>query len=102
MAMHPLDELIFPGIGPLSRVHRERATVLPSQAVEAIRDEFQQALRDAGSSLEQEPQGEDRPQSPPDRTEEVVVLEELPPAPVYGPHGEITNAIDPHRLNLDG
>lgn len=99
--MCPIDDPSIPSLGPLAKVRRERVSGIPSQAVEAIKEEFQQALKDARSHSERPP----REPSPPARedTEEApeAPIEDQAPPEVYGPHGEPPKPLDAHRLDLE-
>lgn len=100
--MSPIDDPSISALGPLAKVRRELVTGIPSQAVEALREEFQQALKDAAAHPERDPR--DHPKEPPQDGGDTMdqPAEDLAPPEVYGPHGEPPKPPDTHRLDLEG
>ncbi len=86
------DDLSVPGVHAVGK--RERVTPIPAQGVEALRDAFQQAMRDAGGQPDDEAPGEGA-EDPSDRPEPD---EEVPPPPRYDAHGRL---LEPPRLDLE-
>lgn len=100
MAMTPLDDPALSGLGALAKARPGRVAGIPTQAVEALRGDFGQALRDAGAHQERYPHSPDSPPEEP-QEEEAPALAFAPPE-VYDPHGKLPSPADRPRLNLEG
>lgn len=102
MPIHPLDDPALSALGSLAKAQRSRVTSIPNEAVGAIREDFQQFLRDAQDQpgREEPPLHQESLPQPPQ--EEALDLGEGLPPETYGAHGQRLPLPDAHRLDLKG